>query len=58
MFAFLDDMYAVASKERISQVTAHVAKSIEEGAGVQPKLGKFGMWSRRRGTAGNRRSPQ
>ena len=49
MFAVLDDVYTVASKESISQVTAHVAKSIKECAGVQPKLGKFGMWSRHGG---------
>ena len=49
MFAFLDDVYTVASKSRISKVTARVAQCIKEGAGVQPKLGKFGMWSRNGG---------
>ena len=42
-------MYTVESKERSSQVAAHVANSSQEGAGVQRKFGKLGMWSRHGG---------
>ena len=46
MYAFLDDVYTVASRERATAITAHVAKCIKEDAGVEPKLGKFQAWAK------------
>ena len=46
MFAFLDDVYTIAKRDRAAEITAHVAKCIKEDAGVEPKLGKLAMWAR------------
>ena len=50
MFAFLDDVYTIASRDRATAITNHVAKEIEQWAGVKPKLGKFALWSRQGGS--------
>ena len=44
LFAFLDDVYTVTSKNRATAVAHMVAKSIHDHAGVEPKLGKFQIW--------------
>ena len=49
IFAFLDDVYTIATRERAADITAHVAQKIEEGAGVKPKLGNYALWSRQGG---------
>ena len=46
LFAFLDDVYTVTSKERAAEVAGMVAERIHTDAGVEPKLGKFKVWSR------------
>ena len=46
LFAFLDDVYTVTSKQRAAEVTKIVADAIHDHAGVEPKLGKFQMWGR------------
>ena len=46
IFAFLDDVYSVTAADRAAIVAAHTARCIQQGAGVEPKLGKFAMWSR------------
>ena len=46
MFAFLDDVYTVTSKNRATAVAHMVATSIHDHAGVEPKLGKFQTWGR------------
>ena len=50
MFAFLDDVYTIASRDRAAAITDHVAKEIEEWASVKPKLGKSALWSRQGGS--------
>ena len=59
LLAFLDDVYTITSKNRAAEVAHLVATTIHEHAGVEPKLGKFQLWGRRRPrTAGDRRSPR
>ena len=51
LFAFLDDVYCLAQPSRIATVAKDVANIIEKRAGIEPKLGKFGMWNKRGGSA-------
>ena len=46
LFAFLDDVYTVTPKNRATAVARMVASRIHEHAGVEPKLGKFQIWSK------------
>ena len=46
LFAFLDDVYTVTPKCRATEVARLVATRIHEHAGVEPKLGKFQIWSK------------
>ena len=46
LFAFLDDVYTVTPKNRATEVARMVASRIHEHAGVEPKLGKFQIWSK------------
>ena len=39
MFAFLDDVYRIASRDRAAAITNHVAQCIKEDAAVEPELG-------------------
>ena len=46
LFAFLDDVYTITPKNRATTVARLVAARIHEDAGVEPKLGKFQVWSK------------
>ena len=46
LFAFLDDVYTVTPKRRATEVARLVATRIHQHAGVEPKLGKFQIWSK------------
>ena len=51
IFAFLDDLYVVTSRERAYAAFATVAEAVERVAGVRTHLGKLRAWSRSGGDA-------
>ena len=51
VFAFLDDLYVVSSRERAVSAYMVVSKAVSEHAGVKSHQGKLRMWSRAGGPA-------
>ena len=46
IWAFLDDIYVIATKERAAEALMVVSDAVEDIAGVRPHLGKLEAWSR------------
>lgn len=51
LFAFLDDVFLVTSRERAAEATTLVTQKTEDMAGVQTHLGKLEAWSAAGGPA-------
>ena len=50
LFAYLDDLYLVTTRERAHAAFVAVTEEVEEKAGVRTHLGKLRLWSRAGGT--------
>ena len=46
IFAFLDDLYVVTTKERASEAFGIVTSNVETHAGIKTHLGKLKAWSK------------
>ena len=49
LYAFLDDLYVVTTRDRARAVFDEVTSAVEELAGVRSHIGKLRAWSREGG---------